>query len=438
MADQDGLPRTLDLPRVFAVALKQVIGGGVIVLTATAIDLTGAGAIIAYALACAVVLLVSLPYAVLGAAMPVSGGLYRWPARLIGPRAGFVGFWMVLGTHVGLAAYAATFGAMLHALLPWVPVRLGGPGALAAILVLNLLGARMSAGAGVALTLVVALSLIGLAAMGLPEIDPRRLEDMLPHGWHGLLAVAALLTYPVSGATLVAELAGEMRRPGRDVPIAILGATACAALLYIAVTVVAVGLPAAPAGPRTLDVVARAVMGRYGFVLFSLGAGLVSMAGIMNTHLLWGSRSVLLGCRDGWLPTRFGRPNRRGAPAAPLLLLALIGGAPVLMGLDVADIIRMSALGAAGSAMLSIACAPLYARADPAGYAASALAIPPAALLAAVAVAIASEIATLVLVLRDLSMRLTLLWLGWVAIGLVIAMARSPGVGRRFAGPPGA
>ncbi len=425
----DGLKASLTLPMVFCVALKQVIGGGVIVLTGTAVALAGAGAPIAYLLACMAVLLVSLPYAVLGAAVPVSGSLYRWPARFIGPATGFMAFWMVLGTHVGLAAYAATFGATLHALLPMVPARPAGLGALALVLVLNLLGADVSAGAGILITTAVAASLVSLAVIGLPHVDPHRFTDILPHGWHGMLAAAALLTFPISGATLVSELAGEMRRPGRDIPIAILGSTLCAALLYVAVTLVAAGLPPAQApGPRSLNTVAGLVMSPTMFVLFGLGTGIVSMLGIMNTHMLWGSRSVLMVCRDGWLPTMFGRPNRAGAPAWPLLLLTLIGAVPILAGIDVADIIRIGALGATGSAILSVACAPLNARRDPAAYAVSPLAIPLSALLAVAALAIASQVVTFVILLRDLPIRLTLLWLGWLGFGFLITVVRRQGV----------
>ena len=424
-----GLRATLSLPMVFCVALKQVIGGGVIVLTGTAVALAGAGASVAYLLACAVVLLISLPYAVLGAAVPVSGSLYRWPARFIGPATGFMAFWMVLGTHVGLAAYAATFGATLHALLPAIPARPAGLAALVLVLVLNLLGADISARAGILITLAVAAALVSLAVVGLPHVDPHRLTDILPNGWHGLLAAAALLTFPITGATLVSELAGEMRRPGRDIPVAILGSTVCAALLYVAVTLVAAGLPPArlPA-PRSLNDVAALVMSPTLFVLFGLGTGIVSMLGIMNTHMLWGSRSVLMVCRDGWLPTMFGRPNRAGAPAWPLLLLSLIGAVPLLAGVDVATIIRVSALGASGSAILSVACAPLNARRDPAAYAASPLPVPRPALLVVSLLAIASQVATFAILLRDLPLCLTLLWLVWIGLGFLITVVRRPRV----------
>ncbi len=416
--------RTLTLPMAFCVALKQVIGGGVIVLTGTAVALTGAGAALAYALACVVVLLVSLPYAVLGAAVPVSGSLYRWPARFIGPIPGFLAFWMVLGTHVGLAAYAATFGAALHALVPVVPARLAGPGALMLVLVLNLLGADISARAGIVVTLATAAALIGLAAAGLPHIDVSRLADILPHGWHGLLAAAALLTFPIGGATLVSELGGEMRRPGRDIPAAILGATVVAAVLYVAVALVAAGLP--PSAPRSLDDVASIVMGPTGRLLFGLGAGIISMLGIINAHMLWGSRSILMVCRDGWLPTNLARPNRFGAPTWPLLLLTVIGATPVLAGLDVADIIRVSALGATGSAVLSVLCAPLHARADPAAYAASPLAIRLRTLIGVAAAALAAQAATLFVLLRDLPPGLVAAWFGWLGSGLLVAILRRP------------
>ncbi len=431
------LSRNVDLPVAFSVALKQVIGGGVVVLTGTAVSLTGAGAALAYAIACAAVLLVSLPYAVLGAARPVSGSLYRWPAHFIHPAAGFLGFWMVLGTHVGLAAYAVTFGATLHALLPAVPVRAAGLAALAFVLALNLLGTEISGRANIAIVAVVGISIAALAIAGAPVVDPRRLADLVPHGWGELFAVAALLTFPISGATLVSELAGEMKRPARDVPVAILGATALAAVLYIGVALVAAGVPGLPAAPA-LDLVARRVFGRDGAILFGIGAGLVSMLGIMNTHMLWGSRSILMVCRDGWLPQRLARANRRGAPVFPLCLLGAIGVVPTLAGLDVGEVVRIGGLGACGSAMLSVLCAPLNARRDPDAYARSPLAIPRAVLFAAAAAAIGSQLAVVVFLLRDLPGRLVWVWAGWLVLGAVIAFAASsrisPDAGRLDAG----
>ena len=418
-----GLPRTIGLPTALSIAAKQVIGGGVIVLTGTAITLTGAGAPVAYVLACVAVLLVSLPYAVLGAARPVSGALYRWPARFIHPRAGFMGFWMVLGTHVALAAYAATLGATLHALLPPIPARGAAVASLLGVLGLNLLGTEVSGAVNVVIVMLVALALAALAATGLPRIDPGRLRDILPHGWTGLLGAAALLTFPISGATLVAELAGEMRRPARDVPVAILGATAAAAGLYVLVSVVAAGLPGLPR-PLTLDDVARRAMGVPGAWAFGLATGIVSMLGIINTHMIWGSRSVLTVCRDGWLPRRLAEPNRRGAPVFPLLLLTTIGLVPLLAGLDVGDVIRVCGLGASGSAILSIACAPLNARHDPDAYARSPLAIGRRALLGASVLAIAAQLATASLLLRTLSPLLLALWLGWIAAGALLASLR--------------
>ncbi len=430
IARSGGLPVSLTGPMAFCLGLKQVIGGGVIVLTGTAVALTGAGAAPAYLLASLAVLLVSLPYAVLGAADPVSGSLYRWPARYLDPVSGFLGFWMVLGTHVGLAAYTATFGATLHALLPAIPARLAGPAMLLLVLALNLAGAAASARVGILITVTVALALAALAACGLPRVEAHRLGVLLPHGWHGLLSAAALLTFPLSGATLVTELGGEMRRPARDLPLAIIGATVVAALLYVAVALVVAGLPgttegrSGQGGAGALTAVAARVMDPAGAILFGIGVGIVSMLGIVNAHMLWGSRSILMVCQDRWLPRRFARPNRFGAPAWPLCLLAAIGTVPVLAGLDVADILRVAGLGAAGSAILSVACAPVYARRQPRAYAGSTLAIRPALLLAAAVAAIGSQLVTLYLLLRDLPPRLGLSWLGWMAAGLLLALAR--------------
>jgi len=155
----------------------------------------------------------------------------------------------------------------------------------------------------------------------------------------------------------------------------------------------------------------------------------------MNTHLLWGSRSILMVCRDGWLPRALARPNRRGAPVFPLCLLGAIGAAPLLAGFGVADLLRIGGLGASGSAILSVLCAPLYARAEPGHYAHSPLAIPRGALLAVCAAAIASQLATVGLLLRTLPLRLGLLWLLWVGLGLLVSVAGRSVRGARRTGP---
>ncbi|MBE7212859.1 MAG: amino acid permease [Gluconacetobacter diazotrophicus] len=422
---------TLSLPMAFCVALKQVIGGGVIVLTGTAVALTGAGAVPAYGLACVVILLLSLPYAVLGAAVPESGALYRWPSRFIAPPAGFAAFWLVLSTHVGLAAYAATFGDTLHALLPAIPARPAAIAVLLAVLALNLSGTRSSAAAGIVVTAVTAACLLLLAVRGLPRIDPARLTPLLPHGSHGLLTAAALLTWPISGATLVSELAGDMRRPARDVPVSILGATLCAAILYAMVALVAAGTAPAPGVDRPLDRVAAAILSPTTLLLFGLGTGVVSMLGIINAHMLWGSRSITMACRDGWLPRALGGAGTDGTPRPALLLLGAIGLAPILCGVGTADIVRVCALGAGISAILSVSCAPIFARREPDAYRRSALFLPLPALLAVSALAIASQGVTLVLLLRDLSPGPLLGWCGWVALGAVVAALRYGSVAGR-------
>jgi amino acid transporter len=181
-----------------------------------------------------------------------------------------------------------------------------------------------------------------------------------------------------------------MRRPGRDIPLSILGATAVAALLYVAVAVVAAGIPGAETG-RSLDQVAALVMSRNGCVLFGLGAGVISMLGIINAHMLWGSRSIVMVSRDGWLPRGLARTSRSGAPVGALLLLTALGAIPAAYGLNVADVIRVAGLGATGSTILSVACAAIFAWREPQAYGVSPLGIRLPWLLAACALAIITQ-----------------------------------------------
>ena len=106
---------------------------------------------------------------------------------------------------------------------------------------------------------------------------------------------------------------------------------------------------------------------------------------------------------------------------------------PLLAGLDVGSIIRVSGLGASISAILSVACAPLNARADPAAYNASPLPLPVGVLWSASVLAVASQGVTIVLLLRDLPIRLLLLWGLWLLAGAAIIAVRLRLVRRREA-----
>ena len=83
------LNRSLGFWDVFAIALGQVIGSGIMVLVGIGIGFTGYGIVFAFMLSALLSIIKQIPVAFMGSAMPATGGLYVYCKRVLGPKIGF-------------------------------------------------------------------------------------------------------------------------------------------------------------------------------------------------------------------------------------------------------------------------------------------------------------------------------------------------------------
>ena len=112
------LQRTLGFWDVYAIALGQVIGSGIMVLVGIGIELTAYAIPLAFLVSAGLSLLKQWPIAFLGSAMPATGGLYVYCKRLLGPRLGFFYLALLLITHILIALFALGFAQYAKALGP--------------------------------------------------------------------------------------------------------------------------------------------------------------------------------------------------------------------------------------------------------------------------------------------------------------------------------
>ena len=422
------LKKELTLPMVFCVALKQVIGGGVIALTGVAIGMTGAGVPIAYAIAACTSILAGIPFAILSSAMPVTGGTYTWPTRLISPMTGFLNLWFFFLTNVALSLYALTASDYIKVFYPDLPTAPLAFVILTVFFLLNMSGAKSTAKVGMVLTLIMSSAILLFIFVGLPQINPENFNNMLSNGALALMSAAGLLLFTTGGAAMVSELGGEMKNPGRDIPIAIIGATSVAALVYILASTVAAGvLPINIVAGKPLTLVAEEIMGKWSFLYFSIGAGIISVLGIINTQMLWGSKSLLVACDDNWLPRKLGAVNKRfGTPHFLLTGLYLVGIFPIVTGLSVKEIaIAANITAIVAQLTVIISCYMLF-RKHPEIYNKALFKIRnPFILLAIVIVALSLNSFLIVnLFILEATWFTALVMAGWLGIGIIIGYTR--------------
>lgn len=341
-SEESKLKKVLGLGDVMSIGIGQVIGAGVMALTGIAIGMTGSGVTLAFIISSIFTLFMVLPIAVMGSAIPTTGGLYRYTSRLLSPRIGF--FWLTLFilANITLAMYAISFAEYVQGLVPAAPLKMVAFVLFTVFFIANLVGVQFAALVEKVMVVVLLLALIVFVGWGMPEVNYTVFNtgEMFPGGFVGFFMAVGLLSFATGGAQVVAELGGEMKRPGRDIPLTIIVATLGVGVLYAFMATIAVGvLPIADVANQPLTDVAKAILPQPLFVFFMVGGAMFALATTLNATLSWVTKGIMIACEDGWLPKSLGKVNKKyGTPHWLLTIFYIIGVIPIITGMPLAII----------------------------------------------------------------------------------------------------
>jgi amino acid transporter len=298
------LERSLSLWSVVAIGIGGMLGSGIFVLPGLAAAKTGPSVWLAYLLAGICVLPAALSKSELATAMPTSGGTYVFIERAFGPLFGTIagiGLWLSLLLKssfalVGLGAYLAVL-----ALVPLRPIALTF---LVLILGLNIMGVKK---VGNVQMIIVGLSLLGLGLLlifGIPAIDPINLKPMFTHGKIGLATATAFVFVSYAGVTKVAAIAGEIKNPDRNLPIAMMVALVLVSTIYVSVTFTLAGnipLDQLVTNIKPIHTLAELLGGKYAGIVAAV-LGVITLISMANSGVLAASRFPFAMSRDSLLP----------------------------------------------------------------------------------------------------------------------------------------
>lgn len=340
------LKKSLGFWDVFAIALGQVIGSGVLVLIGIGIGFTAYAVPFAIVLSAIFSIIKQLPVVFMGSAMPATGGLYVYCKRVLGPKAGFFFLALLMVTYFLIALFALGFAEYALALLPDLNAKYVALGVLLTFYIVNLLGIRQAAAIQ---KVMIAFLLCGLSALiffGILEVDYTNFTDqekLFPDGWYGFGMACVLMSFATGGAYYVSELGGEMKNPHHDLPRAIIYSTLVAAFFIATVSIVAVGiLPVEQTAGKTLAEVARVILPPSLYAAFIVSAALFAFATSINSTFSWATKSAIIACEDGWLPKRLAVVNKRfNTPHIMLTILLIVASIPILAGKDMRYIIML-------------------------------------------------------------------------------------------------
>jgi amino acid transporter/nucleotide-binding universal stress UspA family protein len=340
------LERDLGLGAVFAISVGAMIGSGIFILPALALDIAGPAVILAYLLAGLLVVPAALSKSEMATAMPEAGGTYIYIERGMGPLLGTVagvGTWFSLSFKSALALVGGVPYLVLLFDLPVKPVALG----LAAFLVVvNLLGAKQTGRLQTIIVSVMLLALGWFVAGSAGKVQQTNYQDFFAGGWEGLLAATGLVFVSYAGVTKVASVAEEVEDPGRNIPLGILGSLAFTTLLYVGIVAVMVGVTEAGsiAGSDVpVAIAARVTLGDWGEYAV-IAAALLALVSTANAGILSSSRYPFAMSRDKLAPPTFAEIHDRfGTPTTAITLT----GAVVLVLIAFVPIFEIAKLASA-------------------------------------------------------------------------------------------
>ena len=319
------LARDLILRHAIAIVVGTIIGSGIFLVPAEMMQAAGSARLVyaAWIAGGALSLAGAITYAELGAMKPQAGGEYVYIRDAYGPLPAFLYAWTwfaiakpasVATLTTGLVRILGTFPALaffnhiaVHTPFTVSYGQLAAIAAAALITVLNYLGIKRAGDFQFIFTLLKIAIIIAVALLAFTASSGT---------WHNFATTFSGATGGVAGfmAALVAALwaydgwndlnmvSGEIRQPGRAIPIALIAGVAVVAALYM-LTIAAVQyvLPAASiaASERPASDATQLAVGAWGAAIVSAGMAL-SILVSLNGTIMSGARVPYAMSRDGY------------------------------------------------------------------------------------------------------------------------------------------
>ena len=336
--DQRRLKREIGLFGATALGIGAIIGSGIFVVTGIVAGIAGPAMIFSVIIAGIIAVFSAMSVAELGVYLPEEGGTYAYAQKLISPFAGFMAGWIWIFSNIFVgAAVSLGFAHYFVTIFPVVPVKVIAVVICLIFLIINYLGLKESILFNNILVTAKVLILLFFVAFGLGFFHGGNLTPLAPEGSLGILGGSALIFFAYTGFARVSIMAEEVKDPEKTIPRSIYLALGISTVIYLLVSLVAVGLTGAPAlggsGSPLADAIAST--GSSGSVLvISLGA-MIATASVLLTTIMGISRIVFSMARSHDLPELFERLHPRFS--TPYYAIA-VTGASMIAALLLADL----------------------------------------------------------------------------------------------------
>ena len=390
------LKKALGPVDVTALGIGAIIGAGIFATigTAAAGDPTrpgaGPGLILSFIFTAVACGFAALCYAEFAAMIPISGSAYTYAYATLGELiAWIIGWDLIIEYAVGNVAVAISWGnyfktlisgfgisvpdwmstdyrtaARIPGLFDRAPHVFGVPivfnvlafAIVAVITIVLVIGIRESATVNTTMVLLKLIVLGFFVAVGWSYIKSANFHPLLPNGWAGVQAGAAIVFFAYIGFDAVSTVAEETRRPSRDLPVGIIGSLLISTVVYILVAAVFIGiipfdvlrqkLATEQAEPLTMAL-QYANIEKWGDLFVGIVAfgSVVAHTAVLLVFQLGQPRIFFSMARDGLLPQSFAKVHPRFRTPHVTTILTGVAVAVCAMFTSIDEMVDLTNIG---------------------------------------------------------------------------------------------
>lgn len=339
-----GLKRELGLVAATAIVVGNCIGSGIFTSAASLASASNPKtALLAWAITAIGSLLIALTFANLGSKMPKTGGPIVYTRAAFGDFAAFLIAWTYwIGAWVGNAAIITAFMLYFTYFVPQAASPLLAflitSGVLWFFTIVNILGVKGAGRLGIITTLLKIVPLIIFVIIGAMNFNPEMLSTVSSPevaGFSTLPAAIAIALWAFVGIESATVPAGEIKNPEKNIRKSTIYGTLIAAVIYIIVSVVSMGVldqaTLAESEAPLADIINAATGGTWGGNLIAIGA-IISTLGATSGWILTTARSAFGAAEDKLFPSVFKKVHPKFmTPVASLIISGIAANILLIM-----------------------------------------------------------------------------------------------------------
>jgi APA family basic amino acid/polyamine antiporter len=332
---EEKLERGLSLPMAIFIIIGMVIAASIWINPAEKLSETGPAIFLSYLIAAIPGIFIAYIAAYLGSAFPVAGGTYVVVSRLTGGFGGFMTVWMIiLAVGTTLSYLGASFGFFLGQLIG-VPADMMvlfsviiGVIVLVIFYFLNWIRIEVSGAIELVITIfgdIFVMIIFIIAAV--PGIKWGNFMPLFPEGFPPVLFTALTFYFSYVGFTLILEVAGEIKNPGRNIPRALLISIVFLVAIYTIQAFMVAGVQPYKESVGTVTELIAA-QGLLPTVVIGIMAVLIitAIASTIHPTYMAFSRDIMMIAREQLFPKKLGKIHEtQKTPRGALTLLLIVG-----------------------------------------------------------------------------------------------------------------